>query len=64
VEAHYLIGDSRRRQEGIPLLEAKFRANLARRLPVERQAAITGLFHDAQRFESMPINEFMAQLAL
>jgi 2-methylcitrate dehydratase len=55
----YPVGHRRRRKEGIPLLEAKFRTNLARRFPVKRQQAILELSRDQQRLEAAPVNEFV-----
>src|SRR5690606_31562159 len=40
IVVEYPIGHKRRRKEGIPLLEAKFRRNLARRFPKKQQDAI------------------------
>jgi 2-methylcitrate dehydratase len=59
VAVEYPIGHRRRRQEGIPLLEAKFRNNLARRFPKERRDAILELFRDQRRLEATPVREFM-----
>jgi 2-methylcitrate dehydratase len=58
VAVEYPVGHRRRRQEGIPLLEAKFRTNLARRFPGERQRAILESCRDQQRLEATPVNEF------
>jgi 2-methylcitrate dehydratase len=55
----YPIGHRRRRKEGIPLLEAKFRTNLARRFPAKRQQVILALCRDQQRLEASPVNEFV-----
>jgi 2-methylcitrate dehydratase len=55
----YPIGHRRRRKEGIPLLEAKFRTNLARRFAVKRQQAILALCRDQKRLEAAPVNEFV-----
>jgi 2-methylcitrate dehydratase len=59
VAVEYPVGHRRRRHEGIPLLEAKFRANLARRFPPERQGAIVDLCRDQQRLESTPVDKFV-----
>ena len=64
VEVLYLIGDARRRIEGIPLLVTKFRDNLARRYPPKQQAAIIALFDDAQCLQGMPVDDFMTRLAI
>jgi len=55
----YPVGHRRRRREGIPLLEEKFRRNLARRFPPERQQAILELCRDPLRLEATPVNEFV-----
>jgi 2-methylcitrate dehydratase len=55
----YPVGHRRRRQEGIPLLVAKFRTNLARRYPAKRQRAIMELCGDPGRLDATPVNEFM-----
>jgi 2-methylcitrate dehydratase len=55
----YPIGHRRRRQEGIPLLVAKFRRNLARRFPEKRQQAIAELSLDRARLEATPVNEYV-----
>jgi 2-methylcitrate dehydratase len=59
VAVEYPIGHRRRRQEGIPLLEAKFRTNLARRFPEKQRGAILELCRDPQRLEATPVNEFV-----
>jgi len=58
VAVEYPLGHRRRRHEGIPLLEAKFRTNLARRFPVERCEAIFELCREPSRLEATPVNEF------
>src|SRR5882762_7763399 len=55
----YPIGHRRRRHEGIPLLEAKFRRNLERRFPKERCELIVELCRDQKRLEATPVNEFV-----
>jgi 2-methylcitrate dehydratase len=55
----YPIGHKRRRPDGIPLLEAKFRTNLARRFDAARQQAILDASLDRGRLESMPVNEYV-----
>ena len=58
VAVEYPIGHKRRRKEGIPLLEDKFRINLARKFPAKQQKAILALCLDQKRLESTPVNEF------
>jgi len=59
VVVEYPIGHRRRREEGIPLLVAKFRRNLARRFPEKRQQAIAELSLDRARLEATPVNEYV-----
>ena len=59
VEIDYPVGHKRRRNEGIPLLEEKFQANLATRFPAKRCGKIFALCKDQGRLEQTPVNEFM-----
>jgi len=59
VAVEYPLGHRRRRHQGIPLLEAKFRKNLARRFPKEVSEAILELCRDPKRLEATPVNEFV-----
>jgi len=64
VAVEYPVGHRRRRQEGIPLLEEKFRRNLSRRFPEERREAILGLFRDPKRLEATPVGEFVDRFVI
>ena len=55
----YPIGHMRRRAEGIPLLESKFRTNLARRYSSEQQKAILAACAEQEMLEAMPVNAFV-----
>src|SRR5260221_8531717 len=59
VVCEYPIGHKRRRKEGMPLLVEKFKTNLARRFPPQRQRAILDLCMDAERLAAAPVNEFV-----
>ena len=59
VVVEYPIGHRRRRGEGIPLLEAKFRANLGTRFARQRCAQIVEVCKDQQRLESMAVHRFV-----
>ena len=59
IVCEYPIGHKRRRSEGIPLLENKFRVNLARRFYPEKQNAILSVSLDQEKLEAMPVNEFV-----
>ena len=60
VLVEYPIGHRRRRAEGIPLLEAKFRQNLARRFPARQQQAILAASLDRNVLAAMPVPEYLA----
>ncbi len=59
VVVEYPIGHKRRRAEGVPILEAKFRANLTTRFIESRCQEIIELCGNQQRLEQTPVNEFM-----
>ena len=64
VESEFLLGDPRRRADGLPLLERKFRTSLARVYAPKQQAAIAGVIADKARMETMPVPEFMDMLVV
>lgn len=59
VVVEYPVGHRLRRSEGIPLLEEKFRINLARRFPAHQCEAIMNACRDQNRLEAMPVHEFI-----
>ncbi len=59
IEVEYPVGHRRRRKEGIPLLEEKFRANLIGRIPARPAQAILRLCQDRTALESTPVSRFM-----
>ncbi|HEY9460468.1 MAG TPA: bifunctional 2-methylcitrate dehydratase/aconitate hydratase, partial [Paralcaligenes sp.] len=59
IVCEYPIGHKRRRQEGIPLLENKFRINLARRFPARQQRRILDVSLNQQALEAMPVHEYV-----
>ncbi|MDP1718068.1 MAG: 2-methylcitrate dehydratase, partial [Burkholderiales bacterium] len=59
VAVEYPLGHRRRRKEGVPLLEAKFRTNLARRFADKQRQAILALCQDQKKLEATPVNEFI-----
>ena len=64
VAVEYPVGHRRRRAEGIPLLEEKFKANLATRFAAQRSAAIFDLCKDQALLEAMPVHGFMDLLVI
>ncbi len=59
VTVEYPIGHRRRRAEGIPLLLAKFEANLRSRLAAPAVERILAACKDQARLEEMPVPEFV-----
>ncbi|CAB3717941.1 MULTISPECIES: bifunctional 2-methylcitrate dehydratase/aconitate hydratase [Achromobacter] len=59
IVCEYPIGHKRRRAEGIPLLEAKFRTNLARMFPARQQRRILDVSLDQKTLEAMPVHEYV-----
>jgi 2-methylcitrate dehydratase PrpD len=59
VEVEYPVGHRRRRREGIPLLEEKFRHGVSTCFPDEQSERILQLCSDARRLEQMPVNQFV-----
>jgi 2-methylcitrate dehydratase len=59
VVCEYPIGHKRRRDAGIPLLEAKFRTNLARQFPARQQERILAVSLDQKKLEAMPVHEYV-----
>jgi 2-methylcitrate dehydratase len=59
IVCEYPIGHKRRRKDGIPLLEAKFRTNLARQFPARQQQRILDASLDQARLEALPVHEYV-----
>ncbi|PTB93722.1 2-methylcitrate dehydratase [Marinobacter sp. DSM 26671] len=59
VAVEYPIGHRRRRADGLPLLEEKFRDNLATRFPAQQCHKIGWLCTDQNQLEITPVNQFM-----
>ncbi len=59
VVVEYPIGHKRRRKEGMPLLVAKFKTNLARVFPAKQADAILELCMDPKRLAATPVHEFV-----
>jgi 2-methylcitrate dehydratase len=59
IVVEYPIGHKRRRKEGMPVLVAKFKTNLARVFPEKQRKAILDLCLDAKKFDAIAVNEFV-----
>ncbi len=55
----YPIGHKRRRNDGIPLLENKFKSNLARRFPHKQRGKILDASLDQAVLEKTPVHEYV-----
>lgn len=64
IEVEYPLGHRRRRMEGIPLLEEKFKSNLLSRFPPHQVKKIIDIFEGQQKFEEVPVNRFMDLLVI
>ena len=58
-EIEYPVGHPRRRADCLPVMEEKFKRNVARRFRPERLAAILEVCNDQARFEATPVDEFV-----
>jgi 2-methylcitrate dehydratase len=63
VEVEYPLGHRMRRDEGLPLLAEKFRANVATRFPRRRAEAIAERCADHAAFARTTVPEFLELLA-
>ena len=64
IVVEYPIGHKRRRKEGMPVLVAKFKTNLARQFPPKQAAAILALCSDAKKLSTTPVNEFVDMMVV
>ncbi len=59
VTVEYPLGHRRRREEGIPLLVEKFRANLSTQLPMQQVESILQICNSQEKLEEIQVSEFM-----
>lgn len=64
VAVEYPIGHRKRRQEGIPVLEDKFKKALQTRFTAGRSDAIFNICQDSKSLEQMPVDKFMDLLVV
>jgi 2-methylcitrate dehydratase len=58
------LGHRARRAEALPLLRAKFTGAVDGHFPAAQAGEVKALFEDPERFDTMPLVQFMAALAL
>lgn len=59
IEINYPVGHKKRRQEGIPMLEQKFKSNLRTRFPEDRCNEIFRLCASQEQLEKTSVSHFM-----
>ncbi|MBI3715241.1 MAG: bifunctional 2-methylcitrate dehydratase/aconitate hydratase [Betaproteobacteria bacterium] len=64
IVVEYPIGHKRRRKEGMPVLVAKFKTNLARVFPEKQRKAILDLCLDSKKFDATPVNDFVDMMVI
>ncbi len=64
VSIDYPIGHRRRRVEGIPLLQVKFRGALETRFPKGQAEAVYDLCLDTDKLHATPVNEFVDMMVI
>ena len=64
VEVEYPIGHKFRRAEGMPLLQEKFKENLAVRFPANQVNAVLQMCNDSEAFDNTPVQDFMDALVI
>lgn len=62
IQIDYPLGHPRRRREGLPVVEQKFRRSVELTFPPKRQRQIMDICSDAGRLKSMPFEQFMDML--
>ena len=62
VEVQYPIGHRNRRDEGIPVLQAKFESAVSKLYKSDQSDSIASAFADKSRLDEMPATEFMELL--
>ncbi len=64
IVVEYPIGHKRRRKEGMPVLMAKFKTNLARVFAEKQRDAIWDLCTDIKKLDATPVNEFVDMMVI
>lgn len=59
VEIHYPIGHRKRRDEGIPVLQAKFERNLRNKISEKNASQILSICDEQTKLENTTVNDFM-----
>lgn len=60
VEIEYPLGHPRRREEAMPVIQQKYRDNIASHLPIEQCVQLSQWTTDPSCFDNLPAHEFVA----
>ncbi len=63
ISLEYPLGHKRRRDEAIPLLLSKFRANLSGHFSAAKVETLVALFQNQEQLEQLPVTDFMVMLS-
>ena len=64
IVVEFPIGHKRRRKEGMPVLMAKFKTNLARVFAERQRGAIWDLCTNSKKLDATPVNEFVDMMVI
>jgi 2-methylcitrate dehydratase len=62
VQVDFPVGHRKRRAEGLPLMQEKYRDSVNALYPPKQQPLVQGLFADAGKLDAMPVQQFTAAL--
>lgn len=61
VEVHFPVGHRRRREEGLPLMQQKYRAAIQQHFSAAQAESLVGTFDDLEQLRQMPVRQFVDQ---
>lgn len=61
VEVHFPVGHRRRREEGLPLMQQKYRAAIQQHFSAAQAESLAGLFDNLEQLRQMPVRQFFDQ---
>lgn len=61
VEVHFPVGHRRRREEGLPLMQQKYRAAIHQHFSAAQAESLAGLFDNLEQLRQMPVRQFVDQ---
>ncbi len=61
VEVHFPVGHRRRREEGLPLMQQKYRAAIQQHFSAAQAESLVGTFDDLEQLRQMSVRQFVDQ---